>query len=60
MMDKLVVHNIITRNISETFHAYTYIKPKIWKNDRRFDMEYLKARYQNPVIQYIYIKTRQN
>ena len=28
-MDKLAVHNIIARNISETSHAYTYIKPTI-------------------------------
>ena len=48
MIDKLVVHNIITRNISETLHAYNYIKPKIRKNDACLDMDALKARYQNP------------
>ena len=55
MMEKLVVHNIIKRNISETFHAYTYIKTKIRKNDGRVDMESLKARYQNPDMQDMYI-----
>ena len=48
MMNKLVVHNIIMHNISETLHAYTYIKPKTRKNDRRVYMEALKSRYQNP------------
>ena len=28
-LDALAMHNIITHNISETSHAYTYIKPKI-------------------------------
>ena len=50
MMDKLVVHNIITHNISETSHAYTYIKPKIRKNDGRVDMEALKAMYHNSAM----------
>jgi len=54
-MDKLAVHNIITRNISETSHAYTYIKPSIRKNDGRTDMVALKARYQNPAMQDMYI-----
>ena len=55
IMDKLVVHNIITRNISEISHAYTYIKPKIRKNYGRVYMEDLKARYQNPDMQDMYI-----
>ena len=55
-----MVHNIITGNISETLHAYTYIKTKIRKNDGNFDMDYLKSRYQNPAMQDMYIKTRQN
>ena len=50
MMYKLVVHNIITRNISETLHAYTYITPKIRKNDGRVDMEALKAMYHNSAM----------
>ena len=48
MMEKLEVHNIITRNILETSHAYTYIKPRIRKDNGRVDMEALKDRYQNP------------
>ena len=40
-LDALVVHNIITRNISETSHAYTYIKPKINKNNGQIDIEAL-------------------
>ena len=55
MMDKLVVHNIITRNISETFHAYTYIKPRIINNNGRVDMEALEVRHQNIDMQDMYI-----
>ena len=54
-MDKLMVQNTIARNISETSHAYTYIKPKIIKNDGRVEMGSLKAIYQNPDMQDIYI-----
>ena len=55
MMDKLVVHNIITRNISETPHTYNYIKPRIRKNDRCVKMESLQTRYHNPAMQDMYI-----
>ena len=54
-MDKLVVHNIIPRNISEMLHAYTYIKPSIRNKDKRINMEDLKYRYQNPDMQDMYI-----
>ena len=54
-MDKLAVHNIIARNISETSHAYTYIKPTIRQNDGRTDIVALKARYQNPAMQDMYV-----
>ena len=40
-LDALMVHNIITHKISETSHAYTYIKPKIKKNNGRIDIEAL-------------------
>ena len=40
-LDALAVHNIITHNISETSHAYTYIKPKTKKNNGRIDIEAL-------------------
>ena len=46
-----MVHNIITHNVSETLHTYTYIKTRIRKNDGSVNMEALKSRYQNPVMQ---------
>ena len=55
MMDKLLVHNIITRKISVTLNSYTYIKPKIRNIDGRVEMESLKSRYQNPDMQDMYI-----
>ena len=54
-MEKLVLHNIITCNISETSHAYTYIKRKTRDNDKRVDMTFLKVKYQNPAMQDMYI-----
>ena len=54
-LDALAVHNIITRNISETSHAYTYIKPKIKKQNGLIDIETLQARYHNPEMQDMYI-----
>ena len=51
----LAVHNIITRNISETSHAYTYIKPKIKKNNGRIYIQAIWARYHNPEMQDMYI-----
>ena len=50
-----MVHNIITRKISETSHAYLYIKPKINKKNVRIDIESLQARYHNSEMQDIYI-----
>ena len=55
MMNKLVVHNIIMCNNSETLHAYTYIKTRIRKNNGLVYMGALKARYQNQAMQYMYI-----
>ena len=54
-LDALAVHKIITRNILETSHAYTYIKLKIKKNNGRIDIKALRSRYHNPEMQYIYI-----
>ena len=54
-LDALAVHNIITHNISETSHAYTYIKPKTKKNNGRIDIEALRARYHNQKMQDMYI-----
>ena len=55
LMENLAVHNIITRIISETSQAYTYIKLKIKNNDRRFNMEVLKYRFHNTAMQDMYI-----
>ena len=54
-IDALAVQNIITRNISENSHAYTYIKPKIKKNNGRIDIKALWARYHNLAMQDMYI-----
>ena len=54
-LDTLAVHNIITRNISETSHSYTYIKPEIKKTNGQIDIEALKSRYFNPEMQERYI-----
>ena len=54
-LDALAVYNIITGNISETSHAYTYIKPKIKKNNGWIDIKALRAWYHNPEMQYMYI-----
>ena len=54
-LDTLAVHNIITRNISETSHSYTYIKPEIKKTNSQIDIEALKSRYFNPEMQERYI-----
>ena len=51
----MAVHNIVTRKISETSHAYTYIKPKFKKNNGQIDIEALRARYHNPDMQDISI-----
>lgn len=48
--DALTVHNIITRNISEASDAYTYIKPRIKKNNGRLDIIALKERYENKAM----------
>ena len=41
-LDALVVHNIITRNISETSQAQTYIKPKIKKKMAKLILKHSK------------------
>ena len=45
------MHNIITHKILETSHAYTYIKPKIKKNNGKVEIESLQARYHNLEMQ---------
>ena len=54
-LDALAAHNIITRNISENSHAYTYIKPKINKKNGRIYIKALQDRYHNPEMQDMYI-----
>ena len=49
------MHNIITRNISETSHAYTHIKTKIKKNNGQIRIKALLARYHNQEMQDMYI-----
>ena len=53
-LDALTVHNIITQKIYETSHEYTYIKPKIKKNNGRIDIKSLRARHHNPEMQDMY------
>ena len=60
MMKKLVVHNIITGNISETSQAYTCIKTKTRKSNGRIDMESLKSRYQNTAMKDMYMNEAKN
>ena len=50
----MAVQNIITRNTMETSHSYTYIKPKIKKNNGRIDIKSLRARHHNPEMQDMY------
>ena len=54
-LDALAVHNIITQNISETSHTYTYIKSKINKNNGQIDIKALRDRYHNPEMKYMFI-----
>ena len=54
-LDTLAVHNIITRNISENSHAYTYIKPKINSNNGQINIESLRVKYHNPSMKDMYI-----
>ena len=54
-LETLAVHNIITRNISKTSHAYTYIKANIKKKNGRIDTKALQARYHNLAMQDMYI-----
>ena len=48
--DKLTVHNIIIRNISNRSDAYTYVKPHIKREDGRRDIKALRGRYENAAM----------
>ena len=50
-MDALVVHGVILQNISESSDAYTYAKTNIRRDDGRFDITALRARYENASMQ---------
>ena len=47
-IDKRTVHQIIIRNVAEDSDAYTYIKPKVNREDGRADIKALENRYENP------------
>ena len=46
-IDKRTVHQIIIRNVAEDSDAYTYIKPKVNREDGRVDIKALENRYEN-------------
>ena len=54
-LDTLAVHGVILRNISESSDAYTYVKTNIRIDDGRVDIKALRARYENPEMQDMYI-----
>ena len=47
-IDKRTVHQIIIRNVAEDSDAYTYLKPKVNREDGRVDIKALEGRYENP------------
>ena len=49
------MHNIITRNILETYHAYMCIKPNNKKKNVQIYIKALQARYHSPEMQDMYI-----
>ena len=53
--DSLTVHNIILRNIADVSYAFTYVKPYIKKDNVRTDIEALRSRYKNVVMQEQYV-----
>ena len=50
-IDRRTVHQIILRNVAEDSDAYTYIKPRINREDGRIDIKALKNRYDNQATQ---------
>ena len=47
---KLTVHNIIIQNISNGSDAYTYIKPRIKRDNGRIYIKVLRGRYENATM----------
>ena len=45
LQDKITVHNIIIRNISDGLDAFTYVKPYLKKDNRILDIQALRGRY---------------
>ena len=45
--DKIMVHNIILRNITYTSDEFTYVKPYIKKDNGRTDIKALRSMYEN-------------
>ena len=55
LQDKLMVHNIILRNIADGSDAFTYVKPYLKKDDRILDIKALRGRYKNAAMHKQYI-----
>ena len=53
--DKLTVHNIILRNITDGSDAFTYVKPYLKKDNGILDIQALMGRYENEAIHEQYI-----
>ena len=51
LQDKLMVNNIVLRNIVDVSDAFTYIKPYLNKDDRRLDIQAPRGRYENAAMQ---------
>ena len=55
LQDKLTVHNIILRNITDGSDAFTYVKPYLTKDDERLDIQAHRGRYENSAMHEQYI-----
>ena len=53
--DKLTIHNIIIRNISDGFDAYTYVNPHINRYTGRRYIKALRGRYKNSAMHEQYV-----
>ena len=54
-VDTLAVHGVILLNIAESSDMYTYVKTNIRLDNCRVDTKTLRARYENPAMQDMYI-----
>ena len=55
LQDKLTIHNIILRNITDGSNAFTYVKPYLRKDVGRLDIQDLRGQYENSAMQKHYI-----